>query len=591
MIRKLKTFFRILCFNIKTLLLFAFFYTITAWVIMTTIDDFLFAMSVKFAGLLYIGPNNIGHFMLSPCAWVYFLIKAVIILFAILIELGGMVLLYDCSYRKVKIGFFQLLKEDLSEVKKICKIHNWILFVDLLLFIPFLGLSGITNMSSDLVIPGFIMDTITKKAILYVPLAVLCVMLFAFVVYRLFGFHSMVIRKENYREAADFSKSLLKGSFIRTVITLIVSAAVIALALWAVLQLLAYVISFIFMFLGVASAKYDYYATLFTAVTLVYFYPFVLIAQISAMYYERTDSHADYAASVSGTKVSKTLKGVVIAVISACCIVFLASFVIDGISSGVSLKRPVVGAHRGSSTTAPENTMPAFKLAIEEGVSEWIELDVHQTSDGVVIVSHDDNIKRVSGVDVCVHEMPYDKLMELDVGSWFSPKFKGLHFSTLDEVLDVCKDKIKVQIEIKPTAYDKRLPEQVADIIRSHEMEDQCLVISMADQPLKTIKEYAPDIKTGYCMMIADGDLSNIDFSDDVTIEEQNVSAVLVNQMHMKNKKVFVWTINSTDNLQALVDAEVDGIITDDPVLISKALDEDVDYIGGFARILRYIID
>lgn len=591
MIRKLKTFFRILSFNIKTLLLFAFFYTITAWVIMTTIDDFLFAMSVKFAGLLYIGPNNIGHFMLSPFAWVYFLIKAVIILFAILIELGGMVLLYDCSYRKVKIGFFQLLKEDLSAVKKICKIHNWILYVDLLLFIPFLGLSGITNMSSDLVIPGFIMDTIIKKAILYVPLAVVCVMLFAFVVYRLFGFHSMVIRKENYRGAADFSKSLLKGSFIRTVITLILSAAVISLALWAVLQLMAYAISFIFLVFGVTFAKYDYYATLIAAVSLVYFYPFVLSAQISAMYYERTESHADYTASVSGTKVSKTLKGVVTAVISACCIVFLASFVIDGISSGVSLKRPVVGAHRGSSTTAPENTMPAFKLAIEEGVSEWIELDVHQTSDGVVIVSHDDNIKRVSGVDVCVHEMPYDKLMELDVGSWFSPEFKGLHFSTLDEVLDVCKDKIKVQIEIKPTAYDKRLPEQVADIIRSHEMEDQCLVISMADQPLKTIKEYAPDIKTGYCMMIADGDLSNIDFSDDVTIEEQNVSAVLVNQMHMKNKKVFVWTINSTDNLQALVDAEVDGIITDDPVLISKALDEDVDYIGGFARILRYIID
>ena len=176
--------------------------------------------------------------------------------------------------------------------------------------------------------------------------------------------------------------------------------------------------------------------------------------------------------------------------------------------------------------------------------------------------------------------------MQMDVGSWFSEEYTGLHFSTLDEVLDVCKDVINVQIEIKPTKYDQNLPEQVADIIEAHDMADQCLVISLKAEPLKTIKAYDPSIKTGYCMAVAGGDLSTIDFADAVTIEEQNVDVSVVEEAHEGGFTVFVWTINDTEDIQSLVDTGIDGIITDDPVKISKALDE-AEYSGGIARLLR----
>ncbi len=580
----------ILLFNVRTLLVFFFAYTISAKVIMTMLEDFLFHKAIYFAGLDYIGQNNLGRFMLAPTTWVYLLAIVVIILSAIIFELAGMIILYDYSHKKIRIGFLQLMKEEFDVVKGMCRTKNLFLIPILLLFVPFIGLSCITNMSSDLTISGFIMNFISKYPVLYGLLAVIYILLYIYLIWGMFISHEICIRKKGYREAAKASKSILKGHFVQTVAMLAASDIVITLILAIIILGCSMGASLLCMMLGFRFAKSEYYALLVLLAIVIYFYPFILVAKISTMYYLRIGEEMGTVEQEANTFVPGYLKGVVSVVIAICTCVFLLSFVVDGISSDILLSRPVIGAHRGSSVKAPENTMPAFKLAIEEGVSDWIELDVHQTVDGYVIVSHDDNIQRVAGIDACVHEMTYADLMKLDVGSWFSPEFKGLHFSTLDEVLDVCKDKINVQIEIKPTPYDDALPEQVADIIRAHGMEEECMVISLKDKPLKTIKEYAPDIKTGYCMIIADGNLTEIDFSDDVTIEEQNATESLIYQMHKQNKKVFVWTINSTENIQHLVDIGVDGIITDNPTLISKTLDEEVDYIGGFAKILRLIM-
>lgn len=558
---------------------------------MTLIKDLLANMLIRLSGFMYIGQNNLGQILQTPSTWILLIIKGLVIVLAILLELAGMIILYDCSYKGIKIGFFQLQGEVFRAVSKIFKPKNLFLALDLLLFVPFVGLSGISNLGFDITIPGFILDVILKNPLYSLALGLLTIGLYVFLIFRMFGLHAMVIEGMHYSEASRRSKALLKGKFIKTVLVLGIAGLLCGLIVALLVGAGTLIISLICSLMGITFKKSVYYALLVMTLLFVYFYPFILVAMISTLYYRETGVEKGSIFHIHETSVSRRMKVVTVLVISVCVIASLASFVGAGLRSEIILRRPVVGAHRGSSVDAPENTMPAFKLAIEEGVSEWIELDVHQTIDDVVIVSHDDNIKRVSGMDVCVHEMKYDDLMQLDVGSWFSPEFKGLHFSTLDEVLDVCKGKIHVQIEIKPTEFDRHLPEQVADIIRKHGMEKECLVISLKDQPLKTIKAYAPEIKTGYCMYIADGDLTKMDFSDDVTIEEQNATAELTERMHAQHKKVFVWTVNDTDRLQYLVDIGVDGIITDNPVMISQALDKEVDYIGGFAKILRGIME
>ncbi|MBI5967686.1 MAG: hypothetical protein HY882_07510, partial [Deltaproteobacteria bacterium] len=112
-------------------------------------------------------------------------------------------------------------------------------------------------------------------------------------------------------------------------------------------------------------------------------------------------------------------------------------------------KFPVmVIAHRGFSGAAPENTLTAFQKAIEVG-SDMIELDVHLSKDGEVVVIHDDSLERTSNGRGKVGDYPLQELKKFDAGSWFGPKFSGERIPTLKEVLELTQGKILVNIEIK----------------------------------------------------------------------------------------------------------------------------------------------
>jgi len=100
-------------------------------------------------------------------------------------------------------------------------------------------------------------------------------------------------------------------------------------------------------------------------------------------------------------------------------------------------KKIYVSAHRGSSCRAPQNTISAFLAAIGDE-ADYIELDVQETKDGVVVVLHDANLLQVGGVDRNIWDLNYSELQEVDVGSSFSPEFAGERVPTLEETIDVC---------------------------------------------------------------------------------------------------------------------------------------------------------
>ncbi|HMO36219.1 MAG TPA: glycerophosphodiester phosphodiesterase family protein, partial [Gemmatales bacterium] len=101
-----------------------------------------------------------------------------------------------------------------------------------------------------------------------------------------------------------------------------------------------------------------------------------------------------------------------------------------------------VTAHRGHAKAAPENTVSAIRKAIESG-ADFAEIDVLQTADGVVVLHHDRDLKRVSGDPRRVREVPYSELRQLDAGGWFSPAFSGEPIPTLAEVMQVAKGRIQ----------------------------------------------------------------------------------------------------------------------------------------------------
>src|SRR5690348_16428729 len=106
-----------------------------------------------------------------------------------------------------------------------------------------------------------------------------------------------------------------------------------------------------------------------------------------------------------------------------------------------SLPHPIVFAHRGASAYAPENTLAAFELALEQGAAA-IEFDVKLSADGHIVVIHDRTVERTSDGSGRVNRLPLAALQKLDAGSWFSAEFRGAKIPTLDEVFETVGKKL-----------------------------------------------------------------------------------------------------------------------------------------------------
>ena len=111
-------------------------------------------------------------------------------------------------------------------------------------------------------------------------------------------------------------------------------------------------------------------------------------------------------------------------------------------------RRPINIAHRGASGHAPENTLAAFRLALEQR-ADRIELDIHQTADGHLVVLHDYSMKRTGGDPRRVGALTLGEIKKMDVGAWAGPGFRGERVPTLEEVLDFAAGRTSLQIELK----------------------------------------------------------------------------------------------------------------------------------------------
>lgn len=229
----------------------------------------------------------------------------------------------------------------------------------------------------------------------------------------------------------------------------------------------------------------------------------------------------------------------------------------------------VIG-HRGASGYAPENTMVSFKKALEMG-ADMIELDVHRTLDGELVIMHDDDTKRITGFEGSIALMTAARIAELDAGAWFGKEFAGERVPTLEQVLEWANGKIKVNIEIKSAGCE----EKTVELINKFGMKDSILVTSFNFDYIKKIKELDPGIRTGALV----DDLSGPEEIDEIiktcAPDALNprylfVDKSIVRAAHEKGLTVNPYTVNDPISMKRLIDAGVDGIITNYPDVLRK---------------------
>jgi glycerophosphoryl diester phosphodiesterase len=231
-----------------------------------------------------------------------------------------------------------------------------------------------------------------------------------------------------------------------------------------------------------------------------------------------------------------------------------------------------VTAHRGNARAAPENTLSAMRKAIESG-ADYAEMDVQQTADGVVVLLHDRDLKRVAGVSRRLEDLTYDEIRQLDVGSWFDPGFADERVPTLAEVINLCRGRIRLNIELKFFGPDRRLAQAVARILREQEFESDCLVTSLNYDALVETKRHNPRLRTGLIVAHALGDLSRLEVAA-LSVQADFLSNQVLHAAHHRGMEVHVWTVNDDRQMIRQMKRGVDNIITSDPELAVRVRDE-----------------
>ncbi len=241
------------------------------------------------------------------------------------------------------------------------------------------------------------------------------------------------------------------------------------------------------------------------------------------------------------------------------------------------LPRPVIIAHRGDKTHAPENTMAAFKLAAENG-ADAIEFDVKLTADERVIVIHDPTVDRTTNGTGRISRLPFAAVGELDAGAWFSEEFRGERIPTLEEVFETVGKRLYMNIELTnyATPFDNLVP-KVVDLVIKHGLQYRMLFSSFFARNLRMTRSLLPEVPRGLLCMRGALGLWGRSFTwrgDYFSLHPYwtDIDPGLVNRVQAAGKCIYAWTVNPEEGLKAMIGYGVDAIITDDPVLALRLL-------------------
>lgn len=232
----------------------------------------------------------------------------------------------------------------------------------------------------------------------------------------------------------------------------------------------------------------------------------------------------------------------------------------------------LVFGHRGASAVAPQNTLAAFELAAQQG-AHGIELDVHLTRDGQLVVVHDFTVESTTDGTGAVAEMNLAQLKALDAGGWFSSEFAGERIPTLAEVFAAVGDKLLINVEIKSSATG--IENAVVDCVRHHQMEARVLISSFDADVLRRLRPLT-DVPLGYLF----GSASQSQLADMASFcvalhpWHEQVDADFMQRARELGCLVNVWTVNDPLRACQLEALGVNSIITDHPATTLAALQQ-----------------
>ena len=238
----------------------------------------------------------------------------------------------------------------------------------------------------------------------------------------------------------------------------------------------------------------------------------------------------------------------------------------------------LVAAHRGSSGTAPENTMAALREAVEAG-AHIVEVDIQLSSDEQVIVFHDEVLERTTNSEGKVGTRSYTELRRVDAGAWFDARFRGEHIPLLSEALDFLGGKVNVNIEIKPPRAGEDFTRRVglvAQMISERGLQNNTLYSSFHHESLLRLKQEFEGMNTAAIHLPGDERLP----SEVVRAANADAYVCGLREVHpaaaddIREHGIFcgAYTINTPDQLRKAMGLPIKAIVTNFPARIAELL-------------------
>lgn len=558
MFRKIKDDFWMLRRSGRNILVFELTYKLAATAVFYPIAILIINLVMKAAGAKYLTNEYIIRIFKNPVSWIVMLAAVVIFVFYCIYEMSFLAACFELKRQQCKASVLEIAFTSLKRMKRLINIRNLPLIFFYFISILAINVTMLGSLVlSEKTITAFRIYVINGPAIVKAGLAVAVIVVYTIVIMGVYSFNICVLEGDNFRTSYRQSASTVRKHFLPTLMSLILYN----LAILAVI-ILFYVIITAVLFAGVKILNMAYMGSAIylsvlknirigIRILLLYLAVPISYTMISRMYYYYSDpKEIDYVVIRIKSKFFRLQRMIyfliLIMSIGLNSFYVVRTFNKNPFESIAIFHETKITAHRGSSIKAPENTMAAFELAVEN-MTDFIELDVQLTSDNVPVIMHDRSLYRTTGVNAKVSELTYSQIRELDAGSYFGKEFAGEKVPSLEEVLRFVKGKARLNIELKSgdTVYT-------------------------ADKVAELIQKY--DMQVGYILSIAYGDFYSMDDVDFFSMNASFLSKQIVDAIHNSGKQVYAWTVNNATSIKNLTNKGVDNIITDDPVLARETI-------------------
>lgn len=200
-----------------------------------------------------------------------------------------------------------------------------------------------------------------------------------------------------------------------------------------------------------------------------------------------------------------------------------------------------------------------------------MELDVQLTADNQVVVFHDRDLKKISGVDLVVEESTLEQLRQVDIGRRAGASYRGERIPTLAEALEVCRGKVGVNIELKFYGRREGLEQRVVEVVQRHGEGMPLVFMSLKADAVRKLKQLRPQWQVGLLTAVVVGDLTRLP-ADFYAVSADLADPPLIARIHSQGKEVHVWTVNDPISLSRMAGRGVDSLITDYPARAKRVL-------------------